>query len=256
MEIVRLPMLFDNYTFLLVDGRLQTAVVVDPAEAQPVLGYLRQHRLTLVAIWNTHHHHDHIGGNRALKQAFPQLTVYGGAADRGRLPGQDVFLVGGERIEFARRNAEVLFVPGHTQAHIAYYFPPHEGQPGELFCGDTIFAGGCGRLKEGTPAQMWRSLQQLRQLPSTTRIWCAHEYTLTNLQFALTVDPHNGVLQTRYQQVRRARQQHQPTVPTTLDIEQQTNPFLRWDDPQIQAQLHCQDELETFTRLRAQKDRF
>ncbi|MEM8642731.1 MAG: hydroxyacylglutathione hydrolase [Cyanobacteria bacterium P01_G01_bin.54] len=257
MEIVRLPMLFDNYTFLLADGRLQTAVVIDPAEARPVLDVLRQHQLTLVAIWNTHHHHDHIGGNRALKRAFPQLTVYGGAADRGRIPGQTVFLQGGDRVEFAGRYAAVLFLPGHTRAHLAYYFPPEDGSAsGELFCGDTLFAGGCGRLSEGTPAQMLRSLQQLRQLPLTTRIWCAHEYTLKNLQFALTVDPHNKRLQTRYQQVQQARQQHQPTIPTTLAVEQQTNPFLRWDAPQIQAQLQTPDALATFTQLRAKKDRF
>ncbi|NEO84678.1 MAG: hydroxyacylglutathione hydrolase [Spirulina sp. SIO3F2] len=257
MEIIRLPMLFDNYTFLLCDQRSQTAVVVDPAEAQPVLAYLNTAQLNLVAIWNTHHHHDHIGGNRALLRQFPELCIYGSEADRGRIPGQQRFLAGGDRVEFAGRTAQVLFVPGHTWGHIAYYLPPiASSDPGELFCGDTLFAGGCGRLFEGTPAQMLRSLQQLRQLPANTRIWCAHEYTLKNFEFALSVAPNDPQVQQRYAQVKQARHQRQPTIPTTLAIEQQTNLFLRWDDPAIQAQLQCDDALETFTRLRSRKDRF
>lgn len=258
MEIIRIPVLSDNYIFLICDRASQTAVVVDPALAEPVLDRLQAENLELVAIWNTHHHGDHVGGNRQLLRAFPKLTIYGGVHDRDRIPGQHVFLEGGDRVEFAGHRAEVLFVPGHTRAHIAYYLPPVDPDitPGHLFCGDTLFAGGCGRLFEGTPAQMVRSLQQIRQLPANTQIWCAHEYTLNNLKFALTVNSGNAALQTRYQEVQQARAQNQPTVPTILALEQQTNPFLRWDDPEIQAQLRTQDEVEAFTALRARKDQF
>ncbi len=134
-------------------------------------------------------------GNPSLLKQFPDAIVYGGAEDRGRIPGQQVFLLEGDRVPFAGRSAEVLFVPGHTRAHIAYYFEPDASdEMGDLFCGDTLFAGGCGRLFEGTPSQMVTSLGKLRALPDTTRVWCAHEYTLKNLEFALTVDNSNAAL--------------------------------------------------------------
>ena len=171
MQVFRLPVLSDNYIFLLYDARQRQAAVVDPAVADPVLDRLRPLDAELVAIFNTHHHGDHVGGNAKLLQHFPNLTVYGGVEDRGRIPGQQVFLQEGDRVEFARRQGEVFFVPGHTRAHIAYYFPPETPtETGELFCGDTLFAGGCGRLFEGTPAQMVDSLSKLRQLAQVATI--------------------------------------------------------------------------------------
>lgn len=257
MHIHRLSALADNYIFLLHDPRENTAAVVDPAEAQPVLQQLETLGASLTAIFNTHHHADHVGGNRQLLQRFPQAVVYGSQEDKGRIPGQSVFLAAGDEVTFANRSATVLFVPGHTRAHIAYYFPPTAPDGwGELFCGDTLFAGGCGRLFEGTPQQMLNSLAQIRALPNQTRIWCAHEYTLKNLRFALTVDPQNARLQERLTQVETARQQLQATVPSTLAEEKQTNPFLRWDDRQLQHAVDSQEPLATFARLRAQKDRF
>jgi hydroxyacylglutathione hydrolase len=272
MEILCLPVLNDNYIFLLVDRPQGIAAVVDPALAAPVLEQLGLLDLNLVAIFNTHHHRDHIGGNRELKEHFPELIIYGGVEDRGRIPGQDVFLVDGDRVKFGDRSAQVYFVPGHTRAHIAYYFAPVDSEAsrtisgvdtglnaegvGELFCGDTIFAGGCGRLSEGTPAQMFNSLERLRELPDRTRIWCAHEYTLHNLQFALTVDENNPQLQARFQEVERMRSQNQPTIPTWLGIEKQTNPFLRWDAPALQTTLGQKDTVQTFTKLRSMKDFF
>src|SRR6478672_7795518 len=176
MQVIRLPVLSDNYIFLLHDPDRQIAAVVDPAEAQPVLKRLQELDAELVAIFNTHHHSDHVGGNRQLIDRFPNLCVYGGAEDRGRIPGQQVFLQEGDVISFSNREAKVFFVPGHTRAHIAYYFPPKAaGEMGELFCGDTLFAGGCGRLFEGSPSQMMDSLSKLRTLPDDTRVWCAHE---------------------------------------------------------------------------------
>ena len=257
MEILRIPALSDNYIFLLHDASTKTAAVVDPAQAQPVLNYLERLGAKLVAIFNTHHHFDHVGANRELMAKFPDLCVYGSAKDRGRIPGQQVFLQEGDRLEFAGRIAEVLFVPGHTYAHIAYYFPPAENnQPGELFCGDTLFAGGCGRLFEGTPAQMLNSLTKIRNLPDNTRIWCAHEYTLNNLKFALTVEGNNQDLQQRYQQVQAKRQQGIATVPSNLGVEKLTNPFLRWDTPALQLAMNSQEPIKVFARLRGKKDRF
>lgn len=257
MEIIRIPVLSDNYIFLMVDRDRHIAAVVDPAEAAPVLDRLQELQVELVAIFNTHHHGDHVGGNQALIAAFPNLCVYGGAEDRGRIPGQQVYLQDGDRVRFGEREAEVLFIPGHTRAHIAYYFPPvTTDETGELFCGDTIFAGGCGRLFEGTPAQMVSSMTKLRELPDNTRIWCAHEYTLGNLKFAVTVDPQNQELQQRLVDVITARSKSIPTVPTELGIEKRTNPFLRWDTAVLQTSVASQDPIETFARIRGRKDQF
>ena len=257
MHVYCLPALFDNYVFLLHDSVHRVAAVVDPADAAPVLRKLAELDATLVAILNTHHHSDHIGGNDRLLQAFPQAVIYGGAEDRGRIPGQQVFLRDGDRVAVGDRIGEVLFVPGHTRAHIAYYFAPfHPSEPGDLFCGDTLFSGGCGRLFEGTPSQMVASLQKLRQLPDDTRVWCAHEYTLKNLQFALTVDPDNADLQQRYAEVKALRDRAEATIPAHLGTEKRTNPFLRWDQPVLQLATRAQDEIQTFARLRGMKDQF
>lgn len=257
MKIERLPVLSDNYIFLLHDPETRTAAVVDPAVAQPVLQQLAALELELVAIFNTHHHSDHVGGNRQLMAHFPDILVYGGAEDRGRIPGQQVFLQEGDTVEFATETGQVFFVPGHTRAHIAYYFPPKEGEaPGNLFCGDTLFAGGCGRLFEGTPAQMVNSLGKLRALPDNTLVWCAHEYTLKNLQFALTVDETNSNLQNRYESVKGDRTSGKATVPSVLGIEKQTNPFLRWDAPALQKVTKMQEPARVLGRLRGMKDQF
>lgn len=257
MQVYRLRALSDNYIFLLYDRSSQIAATVDPAEARPVLQQLETLGAELVAIFNTHHHHDHVGANQELIKKFPDLTVYGGVEDRGRIPGQKMFLKEGDRVQFADRTAQVLFVPGHTRGHIAYYFPgtPPE-EPGELFCGDTLFAGGCGRLFEGTPTQMVSSLNKLRSLPENTRIWCAHEYTLKNLQFAMTVDDQNPNLQARFSQVKAARSRGEATVPSTIGLEKQTNPFMGWDRPNLQKAVKSQDPVQTFARLRGMKDRF
>lgn len=257
MQIYRLPALSDNYIFLLHDTDRRVAAVVDPAEAEPVLRCLQNLEAELVAVFNTHHHGDHVGGNSRLLQAFPEAIVHAGAVDRGRIPGQQVFLHDGDTVQFGGRTAQVMFVPGHTKAHIAYYFPPIQpNETGELFCGDTLFAGGCGRLFEGTPTQMIESLSKIRALPDQTRVWCAHEYTLKNLQFALTVDEYNSALQARYERVKTMRQQAEATVPSLLGDEKQTNPFLRWDQPHLQARVKSQEPIQTFARLRGMKDQF
>ena len=257
MEIKRIPVLADNYIFVLSDPEQKIAAVIDPAVAQPVLEYLDKIDARLVAIFNTHHHADHVGGNKQLVRHFPDLCVYGGVEDRGRIPHQQVYLESGDTVQFSDRQAQVFFVPGHTRAHIAYYFPPTTSEEaGELFCGDTIFAGGCGRLFEGTPAQMVDSIAQLRQLPDLTRVWCAHEYTLNNLKFALTVDSNNPDLQTRYKAVQHSRGEGLATVPSWLGEEKKTNPFLRWDEAALQTTAEIKDPARVFARIRGMKDRF
>lgn len=257
MKIKRIPVLSDNYVFVLSDPHHKIAAVIDPAVAVPVIDYLNSIDARLVAIFNTHHHSDHVGGNRELVERFPDLCVYGGAEDRGRIPHQQVFLQEGDTVQFSDRSGRVFFVPGHTRAHIAYYFPPAiAGAAGELFCGDTIFAGGCGRLFEGTPAQMVESIDKLRQLPDNTRVWCAHEYTANNLKFALTVENDNQELQARYQEVEQLRSQGLATVPSLLGVEKQTNPFLRWDKPALQAIAKITEPARVFGRIRGMKDRF
>ncbi|MDX1977121.1 MAG: hydroxyacylglutathione hydrolase [Pseudanabaenaceae cyanobacterium bins.68] len=252
LEVFRLPALTDNYIFLLYDPGQQIAAVVDPAEPQPVLAKLDQLNVPLVAIFNTHHHGDHVGANRDLLAKYPQLQIYGGDRDRGRIPGQQFFLTAGDQVRFGDQVAEVFFIPGHTHAHIAYYF----AASGDLFCGDTLFAGGCGRLFEGTPAQMCASLHQLRQLPDQTRVWCAHEYTLSNLKFAIAIEPDNLDLQARLEQVQIARSQDQPTIPTTIGLEKRTNPFLRWEQPAVQQKAGGTSAVEVFATIRALKDVF
>ncbi len=252
MRVYRLPAFVDNYIFLLHDAATSTAAVVDPGDAAPVLAQLDALGASLVAIFNTHSHWDHVGGNGDLLARYPGLTVYGGAGDRGRIPGQQVELQDGDRVALGSHRAEVLHVPGHTLAHIAYYFPA----TGDLFCGDTLFGGGCGRLFEGTPAQMRASLARLRQLPDATRVWCAHEYTLGNLRFALTVDPDNPHLRSRLETAIAARGRGEATIPSTIGLEKATNPFLRWDTPAVQQAVGHTDPDRAFARLRGRKDLF
>jgi hydroxyacylglutathione hydrolase len=276
MNIYRLPAFHDNYLFLLHSPQDGIAVAIDPGDPAVILRQLRSLNAELVAILNTHHHWDHVDGNLALLAEFPKLQIYGSQVDRGRIPGQQVFLQDGDRLCFGSTSAEVLWVPGHTRGHLAYYFPAQAGlqfidrsteqlddqhdqpeaQVGHLFCGDTIFSAGCGRLKEGTPAQMWQSLVRLRSLPDSTRIWCAHEYTLGNLKFAIATDPDNLELHNRYQTVQRLRSQQQPTIPTDLGLEKRTNPFLRCDQPPLQQSVNQSDPVSTLAALRQWKERF
>ena len=257
MNIYRLPVLSDNYIFLLHDPQQNIAAVVDPAESKAVLQKLAQLQAPLVAIFNTHHHSDHVGGNKTLSYRFPEAIVYASDADRGRIPGQQVFLKEGDLVSFGERTAQVLFVPGHTSGHIAYYFAPLLPQEaGNLFCGDTLFSGGCGRLFEGTPAQMADSLSKIRDLPDNTDVWCAHEYTLNNLKFALTVDEQNQSLHQRFEAVQYLRQQKVATIPASLGLEKLINPFLRWDSAILMDKMKTQDPTQSFARLRGMKDQF
>lgn len=225
IAIELIAVLQDNYVFVLRCG--SRAVVVDPAVAEPVRRWLDARGLQLEAVLQTHHHADHIGGTPALLRHWPEAAVIAAAADRARIPFQTLGVADGDRLELLGRRVEVLAVPGHTAHHLAFHLPGDDGVAGDLFCGDTLFAGGCGRLFEGTPEQMHRSLARLAGLPETTRVWCAHEYTATNLAWAATQAPHDRAIAERLAAVRQRRAAGLPTIPSGIGLEKATNLFLR-----------------------------
>lgn len=223
--VALLPVLSDNYVMVLHDDH--QAVVVDPAVAAPVAAWLVARQLELVAVLQTHHHSDHIGGTVELLRRWPNARVYAAAADLQRIPFQSDSVGDGDQFTLLGRSVEVLAVPGHTRAHLAYYLPGGSGCHPELFCGDTLFGGGCGRLFEGTPAQMHDSLQRLAALPADTRVWCAHEYTETNLRWAHSCLPEDRPIVERLAAVAQQRAAGRPTVPSSIGLERATNLFVR-----------------------------
>ena len=250
-----LPAFTDNYIWALSDG--QQAWVVDPGDDQPVHAWLVDRGLTLTGILLTHHHADHTGGVAALRDAHG-ARVFGPAYEA--LPEPVERLSDGDAVDVLSHRFEVLEVPGHTAGHIAYYCADWDGAP-LLFCGDTLFSGGCGRLFEGTPAQMLDSLDRLSALPGHTRVCCTHEYTLSNLRFARAVEPDNAVLQAYERHCQALREHGQPTLPSTLEQERAINPFLRVREPQVAQAIQVQDPGATdtvgrFAALRRWKDGF
>jgi hydroxyacylglutathione hydrolase len=227
MEIHIVPCLSDNYAYVLVHAG--AAVVVDPSESAPVLDALSKLGVSLVGIWATHHHHDHVGGIPELVRENAGLEVIASAYDstRNRVPGQTRAVDEGEPIWFGSHRVRVMEVPGHTLGAIAFLVD------GALFSGDTLFGAGCGRLFEGTPATMLASLSSLRALPGDTKLYCGHEYTQKNLMFAKKIDPENLDVVNRLQRVEAARRAGTPSVPSTIEEECLTNPLLRWDAPRV-----------------------
>ncbi len=254
MTLLPLPAFDDNYIWMLHDGH--QALVVDPGDAQPVLQALQAQHLQLQAILVTHHHADHVGGVAELRAATG-ATVHGPV--REALPEPLQRYSEGDVLELLGLRFEVLDVPGHTAGHIAWYCAQADGAP-LLFCGDTLFSGGCGRLFEGTPAQMLASLDKLAALPGHTRVCCAHEYTLSNLRFARVVEPDNTALQQYTQRCEGLRARQQATLPSTLALERDINPFLRTREPAVvqavQARAQSHDEAGIFAALRLWKNDF
>lgn len=253
LEVHMFPCLSDNYGFLIHDPDADVTAVIDTPEVQPINAALAEKGWRLTHILNTHHHFDHAGGNEALKAEWG-CTVVGAAVDAARIPGIDVQVSDGERFQFGTVQAQIFETPGHTTGHIAYYFP----EDGIAFVGDTLFALGCGRLFEGSPAQMWTSLKKLMALPDDTVVYCAHEYTQANAAFALTVEPGNADLVARCAEIDRLRAEGVPTVPTTIGLEKATNPFLRPDSENLRATVGIAsgDPVAVFAETRRRKDNF
>ncbi len=257
MEVIPIPCLKDNYAYLLICPDTREAAVVDPSEAPPVQQALQDHQAQLVAIFNTHHHWDHVGGNEALFAAFPGIRVYGHASDQGRIPQQTEFLEEGNTVEFGSQSGAITHNPGHTTGAISYIFGD------SVFTGDTLFAAGCGRLFEGTAEDLHRSLnKQIGRLPDSTRVWFGHEYTARNLEFALEVEPGNATARRKLAEVRTLRNAGRFTTPSTLRSERETNPFMRCSSPEIRERVLQEDpgndlsEVAVLRVLRSLKDQF
>ncbi len=257
MRILPLPAFDDNYIWLLHDGAHEAAVI-DPGDAQPVIEHLERQGLRLIAILLTHHHHDHVGGARRLAEQYG-APVYGPHSDRIDCVTQP--LEDGDEVDLGRLGTwRVMTTPGHTLDHIAYYNPAFE--QGALFCGDTLFGAGCGKLFEGTPRQMQDSLEKIRALPDDTQIYCGHEYTEDNLRFAALAEPGNAAIHARIDAARAQRARGEPTVPSSLALEKATNPFLRWDSAELLTNTttrlgHApEDSSAMFAAVRAWKDAF
>ena len=251
MNLTSIPALQDNYIWTLNDESGH-CLIVDPGEAAPVIAAVQQNHWQPVAILLTHHHHDHVGGVKKLLEIWPQLVVYGPQETQDK--GATNIVGEGDRFTILGREFSVIFTPGHTLGHISYFSHPY------LFCGDTLFSGGCGRLFEGTTRQMYESFQKLNKLPENTLICCAHEYTLSNMKFAHAVLPQDVEIDRYYQQIKELRAKNRVTLPVTLANERKINIFLRTQDTDLQRTLGYetspQHEWQVFATLREKKDNF
>ncbi|MBZ8132853.1 hydroxyacylglutathione hydrolase [Afifella sp. IM 167] len=253
LEIVQLPARSDNYAVLVHDPETGATVAIDAPEAEPIIETLKAREWVLTDIFVTHKHFDHVEGVPALRDAYSARTI--GPRKSAAATGLYDKTVGdGESFQWAGRKVEVIATPGHTLDHVAYYVP----QDGLAFVGDTLFALGCGRVFEGSAEEMWASLKALRDLPDETIVYCGHEYTLANAEFAASIDPQNEVLIARKGEIEALRAEGEPTLPTTIGTEKATNPFLRADDPELQRVLGMEGEepAAVFAEIRQRKDRF
>lgn len=256
-DIDIIPAFADNYIYVVSDKDLGLAMVVDPGEADGVLRFLRERDLFCALILNTHHHKDHVGGSEKLAQEYG-APIIGPNVERGRIDHLSRGVGKDDVVTFSNLRGHVIETHGHTSGHIAFHFPQIEA----LFCGDTLFSLGCGKLFEGTAAEMWASLKSLRDLPDETKVYCGHEYTAANGLFALAVDKNNPDLITRLEEVAHLRQAGKPTIPSTIGVEKKTNPFLRVDDKNFQMALAKRGiavdcpPAAIFGALRSAKDKF
>jgi hydroxyacylglutathione hydrolase len=236
LEIVAVPVLADNYAWLIYDPKTEDAVVVDPGEAAPVLAAAEARGWHISQVWTTHWHPDHTGGNADMKKAG--ATITGPEAEKDRIPTLDTFVRAGDVVRLGSHTGQVLSVPGHTQGHIAFHFK----DDAILFTGDTLFAMGCGKLFEGSPADMWSNMQAYAAMPDETRVYAGHEYTASNARFAAHVDPDDKAIAGRRIEVDRKRAAGEPTLPTTIGEEKATNPFLRAGSAERLGELRTQKD--------------
>ena len=253
MQITPLPCLTDNYAYIINDNNSKTIGVVDPSEAGPVISFLKKKNLKLNYILNTHHHFDHIGGNAYLKKLY-KAKVVGFYGDKHRIPGIDITLKDNEKWNFGNSIVKILHIPGHTLGHICFFFEKEK----IAFTGDTLFSLGCGRIFEGDHKQMLTSLNKIKKLPKTTKIYCGHEYTLKNAEFCMKYDKKNSILKKKFEIIKNLRAKNIPTVPSTLEEELKTNIFLRCDQNTIKLNLNMKnnEDYKVFKKVRELKDGF
>uniref|UniRef100_A0A803P0V0 hydroxyacylglutathione hydrolase n=1 Tax=Cannabis sativa TaxID=3483 RepID=A0A803P0V0_CANSA len=254
MKIHHIPCLEDNYSYLIIDESTKEAAAVDPVEPEKVLNVAQQHGVVLKLVLTTHHHWDHAGGNEKLRQLVPGIKVYGGSKDN--VKGCTDIVDNGDKISLgADISILALHTPCHTNGHISYYVTGKEGEDPAVFTGDTLFVAGCGKFFEGTAEQMHQSLcVTLASLPKPTRVYCGHEYTVKNLQFAVTVEPENVKIQQKLSWAQQQRKAGLPTIPSTIEEEMETNPFIRVDLPEIQEKVGCDSAVEAIHEIRKRKD--
>ena len=253
MDIEIIPCLNDNYSYLIKDNLTNTVAIIDPSEFKPCDDIINKKYKKLDLILNTHHHFDHVGGNTELKKKY-NSKILGFAEDEKRIPEIDILLKDGQEFKIGSLNFKTIFIPGHTSGHIAFFSEEEK----VVFTGDTLFSLGCGRVFEGTYKQMFDSINKIKSLPIDTKIYCGHEYTNSNLIFCLKFNPNNNFLKEKEKVIKAKTQNDEPTIPTTIGDEIQTNIFLRYDDPDVKGALNLKkaSDLEIFTKLRDLKDDF
>ncbi|KAJ4831383.1 Hydroxyacylglutathione hydrolase cytoplasmic [Turnera subulata] len=254
MKIFHVPCLEDNYAYLIIDEATKEAAAVDPVEPDKILNAAADHGVQLTSVLTTHHHWDHAGGNEKMRELIPGIKVYGGSVDNvkgctHKLENGDKFTIG------AHLNVLALHTPCHTKGHISYYVTGKEDEDPAVFTGDTLFIAGCGKFFEGSAEQMYQSLcVTLSSLPKPTQVYCGHEYTVKNLLFAQTVEADNEKIQQKLAWAQQQRKQGLPTIPSTIEEEMETNPFMRVDLPDVQAKVGCQSPVEALRKIRELKD--
>lgn len=253
LTILTIPVLLDNYAYAIHDEESGATAVIDPSQAKPVLAALQERKWAVTHIFNTHHHHDHVGGNMDLKRATG-CTIVGSRIDAERVPGLGAQVDDGDTYSVGCMRFTILHIPGHTRGHLALWLRDDQA----VFTGDTLFTLGCGRIFEGTPEQMWTSLCRLRDLPESTRVYCGHEYTQKNAVFALTIEPNNEDLLARANRTNALRANGKSTIPSLIGEERRTNPFLRCDEASVQQSvgLNGADPVKVFAEIRRRKDAF
>jgi len=255
MKVITIPYSYDNYAYLIICEKSGESAVVDPGEFSPVYRELEKNKIQIQAVYCTHHHGDHIGGLGELSDKFDGLTIYGSTEDSGRIPGMNCSVTEKSEIYIGETAGQVVMTPGHTRGSVCYFFDGH------LFTGDTLFGGGCGRLFEGTPREMYESLNvKLKKLPMETKVWFGHEYTAQNLKFAKFIEPDNAAINERLVEINRKL--NMPATPSTMELECATNPFLRCEEKglvkKVEEEFHVDslNSLSVFTAIRRMKDNY
>jgi len=253
MKIEIIPCLNDNYSYLLHDESSNIVAIVDPSEFKACDKIIDKNYKKLDFILNTHHHYDHVGGNEELKKKY-NSKILGFENDKNRIPGIDEVLKDNQNFKIGTLNFTIIFIPGHTNGHIAFYFKKEK----IIFTGDTLFSLGCGRVFEGTYEQMFKSLKKLKNLPDNTKVYCGHEYTYKNLEFCLTFNPNNNFLKKKKSDIELSLKNKKPTIPSTIGDEIKANIFFRFNDPDVKKAINLENssDIEIFTKLRDLKDNF